>query len=117
MALRRCGGDVAAAGQLLSQQQLHDSAQAADAEARREEREAAQAAVAEARREAREAAREAAQDAMECKLCMEAPKTHSFMPCNHRCACERCAERVMRLDRRCSYCRQPARSVQQVFLI
>ena len=97
VALRRCDGDVAAAGQLLAQQVRDEDSAAAQAALAS----ATRGAVAEARREEREAAREAAQDAMECKLCMDAPKTHSFMPCNHRCACARCAERVMRLDRRC----------------
>ena len=99
--LHYCGSDVAAAGRLLAQQ------------ARGEERDAAQAAIAEARREDREAA----QDALECSICMEAPKTHSFAPCNHRCVCGHCAELVMQRDKRCPYCREEAESAQEVFLI
>ena len=49
---------------------------------------------------------------------MDAPKTHGFMPCNHRCACGPCPERVMQFDKRCLYRREPAESVvRQFFLI
>ena len=78
--------------------------QAAAAEARREERDAA-----------REAAQEAAQEAMECIVCMDAPRTHSFTPCGHHCACKACAENVMRRDKKCPYCRVQAESIQRIF--
>ena len=112
VALHYCGGDISAAGRLLAQQARNEQSEAAQA--------AAAAAVAEARREEREAleaAREAAREALECQLCMDAPKTHSFMPCNHRCACRGCAELVMQRDKRCPYCQEKAESIHRIFLI
>ena len=77
--------------------------QAAAAEARREEREAAQ-----------EVTREAVRDALECVLCMEAPKTHIFAPCGHR-ACEGCVEKCMQPDERCPTCDKAVKSTLRMF--
>ena len=106
VALQCSGGDFAAAGQLLCQQQQREARKAVQ-QARDEEREAAQA--------AKHAERKAAREAMECVVCMDAPKTHSFTPCGHHCACKGCAENVMRRDKKCPYCRMQADSIQRIF--
>ena len=68
-------------------------------------------------REEREAAQEAAREALECQLCMGGLKTHSSLPCNHRCASRGCAELVMQRDKRCPYCQRHAESAQEALLL
>ena len=108
VALQCSDGNFAAAGQLLCQQQQR--------EARKAVLQARDEAVRQTRDEERGAAAEAVREAMECDLCMEAPRTHSFMPCGHHCACVGCAEEVMRRNKRCPYCREQAESIQRIFV-
>ena len=41
----------------------------------------------------------------ECCVCMEAAKSHSFIPCGHRCVCETCADNIMTTTKECPVCR------------
>ena len=87
---------------------------AAKAAAQREEMEAkAQAAIAGALEEAK-AKRD---NQMACVVCMEAPKTHLFSPCNHLCVCVDCAALVMGRRRKCPICRAPAVAAEKVVVV
>jgi len=50
-----------------------------------------------------------------CVICHEAPKTHVFDPCGHKCCCSKCAQEVMKKSKVCCMCRTPIKSVIQVF--
>ena len=52
----------------------------------------------------------------ECCVCMDAPKHFMFAPCGHRCACESCANDVMRTTKECPMCRAAASHIFKVFL-
>ena len=62
------------------------------------------------------------EEEMECVVCMNAPRTHVFMPCKHMCVCEACATNVMEQDpalavaKRCPICRGPAQGTMRVVL-
>lgn len=45
-----------------------------------------------------------------CSICLDAPKTHAFVPCGHQCVCARCADSLSSLDGACTcpLCRVPA---------
>jgi hypothetical protein len=59
----------------------------------------------------------ATEEELECVVCMDKPRTHSFVPCGHRCVCEECSALVMqKLPKLCPYCRAPARELIQMFL-
>ena len=53
-----------------------------------------------------EAADEESRGVDECCVCMEARKTHAFVPCGHRCVCEGCADCIMAASKECPVCRQ-----------
>ena len=50
-----------------------------------------------------------------CIVCMDAPKTHAFVPCGHVCACATCSEMVMASSSTCPYCRGPAQMAMRVY--
>ena len=53
----------------------------------------------------------------ECVVCMDKPRTHSFVPCGHRCVCAECSALVMQTSPMlCPCCRAPARESIQTFL-
>ena len=55
--------------------------------------------------------------AQECAICMDAPRTHAFLPCLHRCVCIRCARDVMRSEQRaCPVCREWPTDARHVFV-
>ena len=51
----------------------------------------------------------------ECVVCMEAAKTHVFVPCGHMCVCAKCAATLMAHTRLCPACCTAATSAIQVF--
>jgi hypothetical protein len=58
------------------------------------------------------------ESASECVVCLDNTKTHAFVPCGHRCACNACAEAIFVLEsenRNCPVCRQPATGIMRVF--
>ena len=58
-----------------------------------------------------------AADESECAVCMDKTRTHSFVPCGHRCVCRDCSGVVMRAAQPCCpVCRAPATSSIQTFL-
>ena len=48
----------------------------------------------------------------ECAICMDTRRSHCFVPCGHRCACEECAAKVSV----CPICRQPFSCAIRVWL-
>ena len=50
----------------------------------------------------------------ECVVCMDAARTHLFVPCGHQCVCAACAETLRRGKRPCPMCRGPIRDVIKV---
>ena len=50
-----------------------------------------------------------------CIICMEAERTHLFVPCGHRCVCEACAALVMSENSECPMCRVPAIHIVKVY--
>tara|TARA_B110000208_G_scaffold120643_1_gene147336 strand:- start:162 stop:578 length:417 start_codon:yes stop_codon:yes gene_type:complete len=53
----------------------------------------------------------------ECVVCMDKERSHSFVPCGHRCVCKECSALMMRAAQpRCPYCRTLATSSMQTFL-
>ena len=66
---------------------------------------------------AQEPQRELGAEESECVVCMDKTRTHSFVPCGHRCVCAECAALVMRAAQPlCPNCRTPASSSLQMFL-
>ena len=43
-----------------------------------------------------------------CVVCMDEGNTHMFIPCRHKCVCERCADLIMRGAAECPRCRVTA---------
>ena len=80
---------------------------AAVAEALRRERQAIAAVL---RRE-----QQARRDEAACVVCLEAPKTHAFLPCMHRCVCAMCAADVTDGKGECPLCRRKAKDVRRVY--
>jgi hypothetical protein len=57
-------------------------------------------------------------DEDECCVCMDAPKScFVFAPCGHRCACETCANGVMRKTKECTVFRLQTRIVPAIKLL
>ena len=61
-------------------------------------------------------------EADECVICHDAPKTHAFVPCGHQCVCGPCAELVMnstslRIQRpgKCPVCRKAVLMKMEIF--
>jgi hypothetical protein len=51
-----------------------------------------------------------------CVVCMDAPKQYAMLPCLHMCACEACAQRIMKLrPASCPVCREPIERTGRVF--
>jgi hypothetical protein len=49
-----------------------------------------------------------------CAICTEDEKSHTLVPCGHRCLCGRCSEAIA--DKQCPVCRQGFVAVLRVFL-
>ena len=50
-----------------------------------------------------------------CAICLDAPATHAFHPCNHLVACAACCEAIMSTTRECPVCRESASSAGLIF--
>ena len=64
------------------------------------------------------AARRLIVELTECVVCQDAARSHSFVPCGHRCACQECASTIMALvpaARQCPICRAEATYAIQVY--
>ena len=51
----------------------------------------------------------------ECVVCMNAERTHAFVPCGHRCVCKKCGVDERSFDT-CPLCREQIASVMLVHL-
>lgn len=51
-----------------------------------------------------------------CDMCMDAPKTHAFVPCGHVFACEGCAQMIIGRTGVCPVCSQSVSGTLRVFL-
>ena len=54
--------------------------------------------------------------AKECIVCLEAPRTHAFVPCGHMCVCKSCSRRLMKRRKVCPTCNQSSTMTIEVFL-
>ena len=53
----------------------------------------------------------------ECSVCMDAPASFAFIPCGHRCVCEKCRDSVCALfDARCPRCRESFSSTLRIYV-
>jgi len=50
-----------------------------------------------------------------CVVCMDAPVTHAFLPCGHRCVCESDANTLMAGDKACPLCRTQATYIHRIY--
>jgi len=51
-----------------------------------------------------------------CVVCLDAPKEYIVLPCLHMCACEACAQKLLKLRTPCCpVCRGPIQRIGQVF--
>ena len=51
-----------------------------------------------------------------CVVCMDAERSHLFVPCGHRCVCEQCSLTVLSVTSECPMCRQPSTQALKVFM-
>ena len=50
-------------------------------------------------------------------VCMDAPASFAFIPCGHRCVCEKCRDSVCALfDSRCPRCRESFSSTLRIYV-
>ena len=56
--------------------------------------------------------RKRSRDEDTCVVCMDAEKTHSFVPCGHKCVCKTCGET---LRNKCPICKQKVQSILRVY--
>mmetsp|Transcript_42224 Transcript_42224/g.80724 ORF Transcript_42224/g.80724 Transcript_42224/m.80724 type:complete len:243 (+) Transcript_42224:317-1045(+) len=64
----------------------------------------------------REAANEHNAHCNVCVVCMDAPATHAFVPCGHRCVCESDADKLLAGNRACPLCRVQATNIIRIYL-
>jgi len=50
-----------------------------------------------------------------CVVCLEAEKTHVFIPCGHLCACAKCSTELMKTEGTCPMCRRQIQSKVRVY--
>jgi len=51
-----------------------------------------------------------------CVVCLEQPRTYAFVPCGHRCVCDRCASDIYNKHlQECPLCRSPFNSMVKIF--
>lgn len=51
-----------------------------------------------------------------CVVCQDSKKTHTFLPCGHRCVCGSCALQIFQRTRRCPICRKHAQQAIEVYV-
>lgn len=51
-----------------------------------------------------------------CTICMEAPRSHVFIPCGHMTACESCSITAFKRNKACPICRKSSTMVTKVYL-
>jgi len=51
-----------------------------------------------------------------CVVCMHAARTHTFLPCGHRCVCGSDADKLMSSTKLCPICRENATSVVRIYI-
>jgi hypothetical protein len=56
-----------------------------------------------------------------CVVCLEAPRTHAYVPCGHFCVCVSCAKQQRQLQRSpvhssCPVCQQPVTKVMRIYI-
>lgn len=61
------------------------------------------------------AASKTIEDENQCVVCWDAPPTHAFLPCGHRCVCESDAAELMARNKLCPVCRSHATGVVRVY--
>ena len=55
-------------------------------------------------------------DSSTCSVCLDAVKTHAFMPCGHMCFCGFCANTIIKSDQKsCPVCRATSEVAVQIF--
>jgi hypothetical protein len=50
-----------------------------------------------------------------CVVCMEATRSHAFVPCGHVCMCAPCASKAFAQSPKCPICRNNSQMVMQIF--
>jgi len=49
-----------------------------------------------------------------CVVCMDAPTTHAFVPCGHKCVCQSDADRTMARSKACPLCFKKATGIMRI---
>jgi len=52
----------------------------------------------------------------ECVICMDQLKSHTMVPCGHRCVCEACADRITDEGETCPICRAAVISTMAIYI-
>lgn len=50
-----------------------------------------------------------------CVVCFTNENTHAFMPCRHKCVCEKCAKKTFKKFKVCPICRTKIKCAKQIF--
>lgn len=79
--------------------------------AKQDTEEKLQAKLSKARKDAEEKLR-AEKESHICVVCQDDLKTHTFLPCGHKCICKTCAEIVWK---NCPICRVSVKNIQQIY--
>lgn len=56
-------------------------------------------------------------EASECIICLDKPKTTVFMPCKHQCCCSNCSREVFNTGKMCPFCRTHVSDVIDVYIV
>jgi hypothetical protein len=56
------------------------------------------------------------QATLTCVVCRDNHKTHTFLPCGHRCVCASCANQILHRTRQCPICRTRCTGAVQVYV-
>jgi ankyrin repeat protein len=52
----------------------------------------------------------------ECVICMDERKSHTMIPCGHRCVCEACADRITDEGETCPICRAAVSTTMAIYI-
>mmetsp|Transcript_35631 Transcript_35631/g.80456 ORF Transcript_35631/g.80456 Transcript_35631/m.80456 type:complete len:409 (+) Transcript_35631:155-1381(+) len=58
------------------------------------------------------------EDILNCVICLATPKTHAFVPCGHRCVCEKCSQAILSAggqEALCPLCRAAVQDAMHIF--